>query len=264
MFDRFLGSLFVTGMILVVLAIIAAAISYLAGWHFPPQIPPAMVFTIGLGVVSYLWMLLILTVPWDIHFKAKAVLFEIERSIEVGIPVNEKRHLYVGWVKKVTLLIAIALHIVTSLGLAGATYFYGWRFGYWYAAFFILSMGFRPIGSAFEYVKAKLAEINDEVKFPREDTFKLRSDLTSLEGSIVMLRESIDALNERLNRMDETDGRNHQDVLDLQIALERTEASFQSRIGQLTDEVERSLTKVFDQQDVVNGLRAFARLIKQA
>jgi hypothetical protein len=264
MFDRFLGALFVSGMIAVVLAVITAAVFYLLGWHFPPQIPPHVALLFGLAVASYLWMLLILTVPWDIHFRAKVVQFEIERSIDVGIEVSEKRRKYVAWIRNVTLYIAIGLHVLTAVGIAVATAIYGWRPGYFFAAFFIISMGFRPLGSAYDYVKAKLAEINDEVKFPREDTFKLRSDITSLEGSVQSLRDTIDELNRRLDRMDETDQQAHQDVLDLKIALERTEASFQSRIGQLTDEVERSLTKVFDQQDVVNGLRAFARLIKQA
>jgi hypothetical protein len=32
----------------------------------------------------------------------------------------------------------------------------------------------------------------------------------------------------------------------------------------MSDEIERALSRTFDQQDIVNGLRAFARLIKSA
>jgi hypothetical protein len=53
-------------------------------------------------------------------------------------------------------------------------------------------------------------------------------------------------------------------IADLRLALQRAEESFQSRMGLLSDEVEKAFIKAYDQQDIINGLRAFAKLVKSA
>ena len=43
-----------------------------------------------IGGASFWWLLVIVTVPWNIHFKAKETLFNAEKSIEKEISVDEK------------------------------------------------------------------------------------------------------------------------------------------------------------------------------
>ncbi|MEM4251338.1 MAG: hypothetical protein QW828_05860 [Candidatus Bathyarchaeia archaeon] len=54
------------------------------------------------------------------------------------------------------------------------------------------------------------------------------------------------------------------DCADTLYALERAETGCKHRMELLQNEVERSLVKALDQQEIVAGLRSFARLIKEA
>ena len=58
----------------VVVAAAALVFAYVAG---PP---PALVFAVGAGVLSLVWLLLLLTLPWNLYFRAHTVLAEIAVS----------------------------------------------------------------------------------------------------------------------------------------------------------------------------------------
>ena len=49
-----------------------------------------------IGGASFWWLLVIVTVPWNIHFQAKEVLAEAEQSTKNEIPVDEQQVKYVN------------------------------------------------------------------------------------------------------------------------------------------------------------------------
>lgn len=263
MFKRFLSALFITTAIGVGLLIVFAVTAWLTGWQ-APALTPGLALDIGMGVVCFVWLLLILTVPWDLHFQAKAVQFELERSQEAGLKVNPDRVAYVRRTQRTTLWIALGLHIASALVVGGLAYVTRGNLGYWFAGFYVAAMAFRPVGAAYDYLHRKLTDIGTEARFPRDDTLKLKNDLEQVTSDVAELKRQIEAMTKQLTALEAADGKTHQDILDLRQAVERAEQSFRSRIGQMSDEIERSLTRAFDQQDLVNGLRAFARLVKSA
>jgi hypothetical protein len=47
-----------------------------------------------IGVASFWWLLVVVTIPWNIHFEARHVLAEAAGSRERGIAVNEAHLAY--------------------------------------------------------------------------------------------------------------------------------------------------------------------------
>jgi len=66
-----------------------------------------------IGGASFWWLLVIVTVPWNIHFKAKETLFEAKQSIRKEISIDDKQLNYVNLLVKRSLILAIFLHIST-------------------------------------------------------------------------------------------------------------------------------------------------------
>nr|ABV27402.1 hypothetical protein YS_M60-F11.108 [Chloracidobacterium thermophilum] len=263
MFEQFLKALFVTAWIGIGLLLVFAVTAWLSGWQLP-ALTPRLALDIGMGVVCLVWLLLILTVPWDIHFKARAVQFELERSRDAGLTVSDERLTYVKRTQRTTLWVALGLHVFSAIVVGGLTHFTHGSVGYWFAGFYLVTMVFRPFGAAYEYLHRKLSDIGEEARFPRDDTLKLKSDLAEVRAELAALHSRMAQVSEELSKLTSANAKAHQDILALQSAIERAEQSFKSRIGQMSDEIERALSRTFDQQDIVNGLRAFARLIKSA
>ncbi|MBX7219651.1 MAG: hypothetical protein K1Y36_06880 [Blastocatellia bacterium] len=247
---------------LVVIALVSL-MSWLFHWNLP-QLPPGSMLTIGAGFLCLTGLLFILKVPWDLFFETKSILFEMKRSEEAGIPVRPERKKYVSVMKNLTLLLAIGAHIVSSALIAGITYYSNGYIGYYFAGFYLLSTFFRPAAEAHRFLLAKLSEIRGEVHYPREDIIKLRHEMTSALDDIKQMRQQLEHIENRFLDNERVDRKLESETNDLRAAMQRAEQSFNNRMGILTDEVERSLTKAMDHAELVNGLRAFARLVKQA
>jgi hypothetical protein len=224
------------------------------------------------GIVCLVWLLVILKVPWDLYFETRNVLFEMKRSAERHLAVNEDRRRYVQRLQRRTLAIAVTTHFVSAGAIALLTYWSNGKVGYYFAVFYIAATFFRPASRSYYFLMAQLKEIGKEVKYPREDVVKLLHQVEEVRDKIKSLKEiEIKSLEGHITRIDkrilageETAHRFRTELNDAHSRLTRTEQSFQSRIQMLSDEMERSLMNAFDNQNIVKGLSAFARLIKEA
>lgn len=70
-----------------------------------------------IGAASFWWLLVIVTVPWNVHFQAKEVLAEAAVSVEKGIAVDEKKVKYAEVLAQRSFWVAIALHLFSAVGL---------------------------------------------------------------------------------------------------------------------------------------------------
>lgn len=263
MSNKFVGAVVGVGFTLVVVLAVLGLLSWLFGWNIPSTSPDFLLNAVG-GVVCFAGLLFVVKVPWDLYYEAKSLLFEMERSIELGIPVKPERRAYVVKLRRVTGVVAVASHILSAGLIAAVTYFSNGQTGYYFAVFYVLSMLFRPAGEAHKFLREKLREIRGEVKFPREDVVKLRADLDAALDRLKAVERHLIQVDDRFTT-DEAHARKLETgIHDLGMALRAAEDSFQNRLSMLNIEFERALTKVFDQQDLVNGLRAFARLVKSA
>ena len=180
-FNFFLGSSI--GIIVLVLV----AFSILQGL----SIPAGNFLDWVIGGASFEWLLVIVTVPWNVHFQAKEVLAEGALSAEKGIPVDEKQLKYVTVLAKRSLLVAIALHLLStaSLYILAATGIS--VVGYVSSAAALLLTALRPAIRAYEYLYARLTMIRQEWKYPREDIVELRHRVETMEVTLKHLEEQL-------------------------------------------------------------------------
>jgi len=145
-----------------------------------------------IGVASFWWLLAIVTVPWNIHWEAKEVLAEASASTEKEITVDSKKIDYVKSLARWSLVIAIALHVVSAAGLYTLSATGITAVGYVSSGAALLLTGLRPAMRLYQYVAARLSMIRQEFKYPREDVRELRDRFDSLEKMVKQIEEQLD------------------------------------------------------------------------
>jgi hypothetical protein len=179
-------SLFISSSIGIV-ALVLLGFSVLQWFH----IPAGNFLDWVIGGASFWWLLVIVTVPWNVHFQAKGVLADGKQSIEKGIPVDEKQLEYVKVLAKRSLLVAFAIHLLSAGGLYILAATGISAVGYVSSGAALLLTGLRPAISAYEYLYARLTMIRQEWTYPREDIVELRSRFDSLEATVKRLEEQL-------------------------------------------------------------------------
>ncbi|WP_427161370.1 hypothetical protein ACQFX9_07235 [Aliinostoc sp. HNIBRCY26] len=144
-----------------------------------------------IGGASFWWLLVIVTVPWNIHFQAKEVLAEAAQSIDKQIPVDEKQVNYVKILAKRSLWLALALHLLSAIGLYTLAATGISAVGYISSGAALLLTILRPAIRAYEYLYARLTMISQEWKYPREDIVELRQRFDALEQKIEVLENQL-------------------------------------------------------------------------
>ncbi|HEY9904967.1 MAG TPA: hypothetical protein V6D43_21455 [Candidatus Sericytochromatia bacterium] len=179
---NFLG--FSVGLVILVLG----AFGILQGLH----IPAGDLIDWVIGAASFWWLLAIVTVPWNIHFRAKEVLAEAQVSAEKGTQIDEKQLNYVSLLARRSFWIAIALHVFSAIGLYTLAATGISAVGYISSGAALLLTALRPAVRTYEYLAARLAMIQQEITYPREDIWELRNRFSSLEESVKRLEEQMD------------------------------------------------------------------------
>jgi len=147
------------------------------------------------GLLILLWLLVVVTVPWNLYFKASALIATAGPGRERGLPVDDTQLQYVKTLQTRTLTAAIALHIVSAvvlliLAATGVT-----RLGYLAAALALLLTVLRPAISFYEYIADRLRAIGDSWRFPNEDVVELRIRLDAVETRSEDFARHLDATN---------------------------------------------------------------------
>ncbi len=144
-----------------------------------------------IAIVSFWWLLIVVTFPWNLYFKAKNIVQEGLVSKEKGIKINEEDIVYARKVYKKAITVAILLHFLSAGGLFLVAYYQISAIGYIGAVFAIVSMGFRPAVVAHQYISERLSGISQEFRYPREDIYTLKSKITNIENSIEYLKAQL-------------------------------------------------------------------------
>ncbi|WP_405966280.1 hypothetical protein OG613_02430 [Streptomyces sp. NBC_00015] len=241
---RFLGAVAA-----VVAAAAALVFAYVAG------APPAVVLAVGAGVLSLLWLMLLLTLPWNLYFRAHAVLAEIAVSREKGIEVSQARDAEAARIARTMLRTALAGHVLTVVVVLSVTWATGEFTGYWFAAFFLLSTFFRPAGAYFGQLRRRLGTLLKDVTYPRDDVFEVRVRVDRAEAGTRALEEKAEEQYKALAELRRT-----VDALTMS-TYERAE-EVDRRIAALGREFESTVNRLTDNQDIIAGVKAFLRLLR--
>ena len=211
-------------------------------------VPPQTLLTWGAGGAAMLWLILLLTLPWNLHFRAREVLAEMRRSREAGIRVTDEQIAFTEKVKRWTLITSLGIHALSAgVALAIAT----WAdapLGYPFAGFYLLSCVVRPATASIQQMRRRLEAMAEDTRYPRDDVLKLRAQVEAHEEAV---KRHIDEL-EALRARDEA----------LTAAVERQRLDLEQRLSALARKFEESLDRLTDNRELISGIKAFLRMIR--
>lgn len=129
------------------------------------------------GVGSLVWLLLIITIPWNIYFEAKEVLNEAKISEKRNINFDVSRLNSVKNIARNSLIIVLFLHLFSVVVLYSLAYFQISQIGYIASVVALLLTFLRPAIRFYEYISYLLYTVRQEVFQPRQDVITLNDDL---------------------------------------------------------------------------------------
>jgi len=219
-----------------------------------------------IGGASFWWLLVIVTVPWNVHFQAKEVLAEAAQSKEKKIPVDEKQVNYVTVLAKRSLWVAIALHLFSAVGLYTLAVTGISTVGYISSGAALLLTILRPAIRAYEYLYARLAMIRQEWKYPREDIVELRDRFSILEQKIQSFEEQLNP--EQSYSLPATQQRfaeeTRRDLARIAANLEELRATNQTEHERLAREARTAIAQLSTDGQFLDHVREIIRFFKTA
>lgn len=234
------------GLLRAVAGVVLVGAGLVAAWAW--GVFPGAVLNVVMGAVCLAWLAVVLVLPWNLHFKARAVLSDMKRSRERDIRVDPAREAEVQRLARRTLWASVGLHVVSSAVVAAATHVAGWDGGYWFAGMYLLSTFFRPAHALHNHLWMSLQGLAEEVRYPR-------TDVVSLVGEVAALRRDVDGLDHR-QRHDWKGAREEQ------VATAARLAALEQRLEATTRVFEDALNRLTDNREVISGIKAFLRLVR--
>ena len=249
---------FSIGLVILVLG----AFGVLQGLH----IPAGNLIDWVIGAASFWWLLVIVTVPWNVHFRAKEVLAEAAVSAEKGTQVDEKQLKYVSLLARRSFWVAIAFHVFSAVGLYTLAATGISAVGYVSSGAALLLTALRPAVRTYEYLAARLAVIQQEFTYPREDIWELRNRFSSLEESVKRLEEQMNpeepyswvATYQRYQ--EET----RKELARLGASLEEQRATNESQHERLSREARQAIAQLTTDSQFLDHVREIIRFFKTA
>lgn len=136
------------------------------------------------GAVSFWWLMVIVTVPWNIHFEAKSVLADAAESRQEAIEIDPQQVEYASKIAQRSLWAAIALHLFSAIGLYGLAATGISAIGYVSSAAALLLTLLRPVIALYLYLANRLSTIRHTFRYPRQDVMELRDRVSQLEAKV--------------------------------------------------------------------------------
>jgi len=233
-------------------------------------VPLATLLAIGAGGVALAWLIVLVTVPWNLYFAARQVVADMAVSRERGITVREVQEAEAERLARRMLRLALGAHVGTAVVVAVITYFSGATAGYYFAGFYLLSTAIRPAVAYVAHVRDRIKVLTRESTYPRDDvaSLKRRVDLATkavgeLRGELRRTGSALAGDIAHARQLLTTDLARVQD----EQAADRTAARNRDddlgrRIDQMVRRIEATLDGISDHQELLTGLRALVRMIK--
>lgn len=225
------------------------------------HIPAGSLVDWVIGVASFWWLIAVVTIPWNIYFEAVETKTEAMTSQEKNIPVDKNQVAYVTKVARWALIGAIALHGLSALGL------------YCLAAWGISSVGYvssfavllltilRPAVRGYQFLAARLMNIREQIKYPREDINAMRGRVSSLESLTKSLQATLKELEKKQNKEMAI---SREGLATLRAQVEQLTATNELAHRHLVREAEGAIAQLTEDSQVLNHVREIIRFWKQA
>ena len=219
-----------------------------------------------IAIAIFEWLLLIVTVPWNIHFEAKEVLAQAAESTKKNIAVDREQVKYVTVLVSRSLFVAIALHLFSAIALYGLAAAGISAIGYLSSAAALLLTVLRPAIRGYQYLAQRLTSIRRQFLYPREDIVELRSRFAQLESTVRDLTDRLSSDNPNSwvafqNREQEAIRRQ---LTTLSASLQSLQATNQAEHTALARNAESAIAQLTDDGQFLNHVREIIRFFKES
>ncbi|MDJ0533653.1 MAG: hypothetical protein QNJ70_14390 [Xenococcaceae cyanobacterium MO_207.B15] len=254
MFDRYIGCSIGLGILL----LIAGGIGQ---WL---HISPGNLIDWLIGIASFWWLLVIVTIPWNIYFDAREAITEAKVSREKGLEIEEQQLNYVQKVARWSLLGAIALHGISAIALYVLAATGISNVGYVSSGLTLLLTILRPAISGYQYLTARLSAIKKEIKYPREDAIELRNRIKTIETAIKNIETQLDSKNPNslVNRQQQESQENRNQLAHLKALLEALQAKNAVEHEQLSREAQNAIAQLNEDSQFLGHVKEIIRFVK--
>ena len=230
------------------------------------QIPKGTLTDWIVGLVSCWWLIVVVVMPWNVHFSAKEVLDEIRISRQRNMKIDPENEIYAQKITKRYLIIAISLHIISAIGLALLTFFNITVIGYWGAIVALLLMGLRPAVRLQAYIVSRLSSIKQTTFYPREDTQELRSRFYEMESRLNSLDNLLD-MNTPSSFISKLQNniKHQEDILQrMRVKVEDNDVKNKAEHEQISRSIEEGISKLSEDTKFLGQVRDLVKFIKNA
>jgi hypothetical protein len=233
-------------------------------------VPLSTLLSIGAGGVALAWLIVLVTVPWNLYFAARQVVADMAVSRERGITVRAAHEAEAGRLARRMLWFALGAHIGTAAVVVVVTLISGATAGYYFAGFYLLSTAIRPAAAYVTHVRERIKVLKRESTYPRDDVASLKQRVDLAAKAVDELREDLRRTGSNLagdiahtRQLLTADLARVQDAQAADRAAARTrDDDLARRIDQMVRRIEATLDGISDHQELLTGIRALVRMIK--
>jgi hypothetical protein len=215
---------------------------------------------IGLG--GFWWLLGVVTIPWNIHFRAKEVRRDIEvsRNRELSSAPNDTA--LVERIAQRSLYGALLIHALTAIGFASLSYFEITTIGWAGCVAALALTAARPAARLYAYTLDLLAQTSDRIRFPIDDIRDVKDRLALLEQKIEILdQKNPDSWASNVSRdLGKLDAQHHS----LRVALETASETNERDHRAMTRDAERIGERVSEDILFLGHVREMIQFLKNA
>lgn len=254
------GSLVVYNSGLIFLALVAFALLH---WL---QIPTGNLVDWVIGIAIFEWLLVIVTVPWNIYFAAQSTVQEGKESQSQGIAVEERQLKYANTIAKRSLIMAIGLHLASAAGLYWLAITGVTPLGYLSSVAALLLTLLRPAISTYEYLATRLTALREQFKYPRADILELRDRFQQLEYRVSQLNQKLDAEDDTswLSEQNRRWENNRAEMAKLTAAIADFKATNELAHNRLSQEAKQAISQITVDGQFLDHVREIIRFFKTA
>ena len=243
------------------------------------RVTPVTLLTIGAVVIALTWLIVLVSMPWNLYFAARRAVQEAAVSRERGVSVRPAIDAEARLISRRMLGLALGGHLGTAIAAAAIAYFSGSKTGYYIAGIFLLATAFRPAGAYLAHIRERIGVLTRESTHPREDVVTIRAEVDVIRQSLgdlrTELRQAADALGRTEARLTDTITHTRSllatDLDQLREGRETDRAQARSRqdglerqVDQMGRRIEATLDGISDHEELMTGLRALVRIIRSA
>jgi polyhydroxyalkanoate synthesis regulator phasin len=236
---------------------------------------------IAAGAAALGWLVVLVSVPWNLYFGARQVMAETEASRRRGIAVEPADETEARRIRRRMLWFALGGHVATAAGAGLIGLLAHQSAGYYFAGFYLFSAAIRPAVAYFSHLRRRIGELSRETRYPRDDVVALRSEVENLTTAVRRLEDALplasqaaaDELRTVTTRLtgDLTHAQQRlvadvtrledAQAADRQAARDRTD-ELGRKVDRMTRQIETTLDGLSDHQELQAGLRALVRMIR--